>query len=414
MSKVIVIGAGAAGALAASTAARQGNEVLLLERNARIGRKIMITGKGRCNVTNACSDVKEFIDNVPVNGRFLYSALSQFMTYDTMSLFEELGVPLKVERGDRVFPVSDKSVDIVDALFSYLKKSNVKLIHDRVSEIILSDDSDVQKTVTGVLCESGKTYDCDKVILATGGMSYPATGSTGDGYAIARLCGHTVTALSPSLVPIESDDPCCKAMQGLALKNVGIKIVETKSGKPIYRDFGELLFTHFGVSGPTVLSASSHIRTITDGQYSLVIDLKPALKEEQLDYRIQRDFLANSNKDFQNSLGGLLPSKMIPIVIERTGIEPTKKVNQLTKVERHALSFILKNFSIPLSKFRPIEEAIITSGGIDVKEIDPRTMQSKLVNGLYFAGEIIDVDAYTGGFNLQIAFSTGYLAGMNV
>ncbi len=406
MSKVVVIGAGPAGVMAACTAARNGHEVTLLERNEKIGRKLMITGKGRCNVTNAESDPKKFIDNVPVNGRFLFSALAQFMTYDTMSFFEELGVPLKVERGDRVFPVSDKSVDIVDALFRYIKQSNVKLVHERASEI-LSDAS-------GVVTESGKTYKCDKVILATGGVSYPTTGSTGDGYALARALGHTVTPLSPSLVPIESSDPCCKQMQGLALKNVGIKIVENKSGKPIYKDFGELLFTHFGVSGPTVLSASSHMRTIIDGQYSLFIDLKPALDEERLDYRIQRDFLELQNKDFQNSLGGLLPSKMIPVFVERTGIEPTKKVNQLTKVERHAIVLNLKNFQIPLSRFRPIEEAIVTSGGIDVKEIDPKTMESKIVPGLYFAGEVIDLDAYTGGFNLQIAWSTGYLAGNSI
>lgn len=406
MSKVVVIGGGPAGVLAACTAAKNGHDVTLLERNEKIGRKLMITGKGRCNVTNAESDPKGFIDNVPVNGRFLFSALSQFMTYDTMSLFEELGVPLKVERGDRVFPVSDKSVDIVDALFSYLKKCHVKLVHERASEI-LSDAS-------GVVTESGKTFKCDKVILATGGMSYPTTGSTGDGYALARKLGHTVTPLSPSLVPIESSDPCCKAMQGLSLKNVGVKVVENKSGKPIYKDFGELLFTHFGVSGPTVLSASSHMRTIIDGQYSLFIDLKPALDEERLDYRIQRDFQELQNKDFQNSLGGLLPSKMIPVFVERTGIEPTKKVNQLTKNERHAIVLNLKNFQIPLSRFRPIEEAIVTSGGIDVREIDPKTMESKIVPGLYFAGEVIDLDAYTGGFNLQIAWSTGYLAGNSI
>ena len=406
MSKVVVIGGGPAGAMAAITAAKNGHEVTLLERNEKIGRKLLITGKGRCNVTNAESDPKNFIDNVPVNGRFLFSALSQFMTYDTMSFFEELGVPLKVERGDRVFPESDKSVDIVDALFGELKKRHVKIVHERATEI-LSDAS-------GVVTESGKTYQCDKVILTTGGMSYPTTGSTGDGYDLARALGHTVTPLSPSLVPIESSDPSCKAMQGLSLKNVGIKIVENKSGKPIYKDFGELLFTHFGVSGPTVLSASSHMRTIIDGQYSLFIDLKPALDEDRLDYRIQRDFLELQNKDFQNSLGGLLPSKMIPVFVERTGIETTKKVKKKKKNERHAIVLNLKNFQIPLTRFRPIEEAIVTSGGIDIREIDPKTMESKIVKNLYFAGEVIDLDAYTGGFNLQIAWSTGYLAGNSI
>ena len=406
MSKVVVIGGGPAGTLAACVASKNGHEVTLIERNTRIGRKLMITGKGRCNVTNAVTDPKEVIDQVPVNGRFLFSALSQFMTYDTMDLFEGLGVPLKVERGNRVFPVSDKSVDIVDALARYLRECQVKQLCGRVTAINTVDNS-----VSSVVTEDGTEYECDKVILATGGMSYTATGSTGDGYEFARALGHTIVDLNPSLVPIESSDSCCKAMQGLALKNVEIRVVETKSGKVIYKDFGEMLFTHFGVSGPIILSASSHIRKMIDGQYTLLIDLKPALSEEQLDFRVQRDFLEQQNKDFQNSLGGLLPGKMIPVVVEKCGIDPHKKVNQLTKQERHALVYTLKNFEIPLSKFRPINEAIITSGGVDTREINPKTMESKLVGGLFFAGEIIDVDAYTGGFNLQIAFSTGYLAG---
>ncbi len=406
MSKVVVIGGGPAGTLAACVASKNGHEVTLIERNTRIGRKLMITGKGRCNVTNAVTDPKEVIDQVPVNGRFLFGALSQFMTYDTMDLFEGLGVPLKVERGNRVFPVSDKSVDIVDALARYLRECHVKQLCGRVTAINTVDNS-----VSSVVTEDGTEYECDKVILATGGMSYTATGSTGDGYEFARALGHTIVDLNPSLVPIESSDSCCKAMQGLALKNVEIRVVETKSGKVIYKDFGEMLFTHFGVSGPIILSASSHIRKMIDGQYTLLIDLKPALSEEQLDFRVQRDFLDQQNKDFQNSLGELLPSKMIPIVVEKCGIDPQKKVNQLTKQERHALVYTLKNFEIPLTKFRPINEAIITSGGVDTREINPKTMESKLVGGLFFAGEIIDVDAYTGGFNLQIAFSTGYLAG---
>ena len=409
MSNVVVIGGGPAGVLAACVASKNGHDVTLIERNTRIGRKLMITGKGRCNVTNAVTDPKEVIDQVPVNGRFLFSALSQFMTYDTMDLFEGLGVPLKVERGNRVFPVSDKSVDIVDALAKYLKQCHVKQVCARVSSINVDDDS-----VTGITTDDGREFKCDRVILATGGMSYTATGSTGDGYNMARDLGHTIVDLNPSLVPIESSDPCCKAMQGLSLKNVEIKVAETKTGKVIYKDFGEMLFTHFGVSGPIILSASSHMRRMIDGQYTLLIDLKPALLEEQLDFRVQRDFLEQQNKDFQNSLGGLLPSKMIPVVVEKCGVDPQKKVNQLTKQERHALVYTLKNFEVPLSKFRPINEAIITSGGIDTREINPKTMESKLVNGLFFAGEIIDVDAYTGGFNLQIAFSTGYLAGQSV
>ena len=415
MIKVLVIGAGPAGIMAACTAAKNGHDVTLLERNSKIGRKLMITGKGRCNVTNALYDEKEFIDNVPINGRFLFSAMSQFMPTDTMDLFEALGVPLKIERGNRVFPESDKSVDIVDALLRYLKDCGVKLVFGaRVNEIYTERSEEGRAFVTGVVCENGRRFSCDRLVLATGGASYPATGSTGDGYDLSRTLGHNVTDLSPSLVPIESSDSTCKELQGLSLKNVAIKIVDNKSGKPIYSDFGEMLFTHFGVSGPMILSASSHMRTIIDGQYSLHIDLKPALSEEKLDYRIQRDFLEQPNKDFQNALSSLLPSKLIPIIVERSGVEPTKKVNQITKLERHALVFALKNLIIPLSKFRPIEEAIVTSGGIDIKEINPKTMESKLVSGLFFAGELIDIDAYTGGFNIQIAFSTGYLAGLNL
>lgn len=408
MSKVGVIGGGPAGCIAACTAAKNGHDVTLLERNGKIGRKLLITGKGRCNVTNACYDIKEFIEHVPVNGRFLYSSLSNFMTHDTMDFFTGLGVPLKVERGDRVFPVSDKSSDIVDALFKHLRDCGVKILFNRrVGGIDCSEGFKV-------FCEDGEEYIFDKLILATGGASYTATGSTGDGYAFAEKLGHTLMPLSPSLVPIESDDPCCKAMQGLSLKNAEIRILEAETGKTAYKEFGEMLFTHFGVSGPVILSASSHLRTVKPSQYVLSIDLKPALSKEQLDARILRDFSEQTNRDFQNSLGKLLPSKMIPVVVSRSGIPAAKKVNQITKEERAALVDLLKDFRISLSRLRPLNEAIITSGGIDTKEIDPKTMQSKLIPGLFFAGEIMDVDAYTGGFNLQIAFTTGFAAGSSV
>lgn len=413
MNKVVVIGGGPAGVLCACTAAQNGSSVTLLERNSRIGRKLMITGKGRCNVTNYCTDLKEVIDEVPVNGNFLYSALSSFMTYDTMELFESLGVPLKVERGNRVFPVSDKSVSIVDALSKYMRQCGVKLIQGKAAHLIIDGDG-IEKSVKGVELDNGEKIFCDKVVIATGGMSYSSTGSDGSGYKLAKEAGHEIITPVPSLVPIESSDGACKQMQGLSLKNVEIRVVDNKNGKAVFKDFGEMLFTHFGVSGPVILSASSHIRNIRENQYRLFIDLKPALSEEQLDFRIRRDFDSQLNKDFGNSLGGLLPSKMIPVIVERTQIPPDKKVNQLTKQERHALVYILKNFSIPLSGFRPINEAIVTSGGVCVKEINPKTMESKLTRNLYFAGEVIDVDAYTGGFNIQIAFSTGYLAGKNL
>lgn len=413
MSDIIVIGGGPAGILCACTAAKNGNSITLVEKNQRIGRKLMITGKGRCNVTNYCIDPKEFIDQVPVNGSFLFSALSSFMTYDTMELFESLGVPLKVERGNRVFPVSDKSVSIVDALAKYMKNCSVKQLQGRVVHLLIEHDG-CESKVTGVELEDGRKIRCDKVVVATGGMSYKATGSDGDGYKLAREAGHEIIKPVPSLVPIESNDETCKRLQGLSLKNIAVRVVDNKSGKTVYKDFGEMLFTHFGVSGPVILSASSHIRNIRDNQYSLFIDLKPALSEEQLDFRIRRDFGEQLNKDFSNSLGGLLPAKMIPVVVERTQIPADKKVNQLTKQERHTLVFTLKNFVIPLSAFRPINEAIITSGGVCVKEINPKTMESKLTKNLFFAGEVIDVDAYTGGFNIQIAFSTGHLAGESV
>lgn len=410
MSKnVIVIGAGAAGLVAAGTAASQGNSVILIERNDRIGRKIMITGKGRCNVTNACTMVNELIDATPVNGRFLYSAFTRFMPSDTMDFFEQLGVSLKIERGNRVFPVSDKSVDIVDALDKFIKQNKVKKIKGRVKELIIDNN-----TVVGVRLEDGKELNSECVIIATGGVSYPLTGSTGDGYELAKQIGHTVVEPKASLVPLESDDSVCKDLQGLSLKNVGVKIIETSSYKEVYSDFGEMLFTHFGVTGPVILSASSHIKDIQKGKYELLIDLKPALNFEKLDARIQRDFLKNSNKDFANSLNSLLPQKIIPIVVELSNLPPNIKTNQVTREMRHKLVSTIKEFKISIDRFRPIEEAVITSGGVKTSEINPKTMQSKLMPCVYFAGEVIDVDAYTGGYNLQIAFSTGYLAGISI
>lgn len=403
--KILVIGGGAAGYMAARTASELGAQVILLERNERIGRKVMISGKGRCNLTNYRPDISEFIRHVPGNGRFLYSALSGFGPLDTMQHFESLGVPLKVERGNRVFPVSDKAVDIVDAMDRDLRRHGIRRIHDRVRHILVKDSA-----VYGVDCVRSGEFSGDAVILATGGKSYPRTGSTGDGYPMAEELGHTITTLSPSLVPMVSPDSCCKAMQGLSLRNVGVRFIQGESGKELYSDFGDLLFTHFGVSGPVVLSASSHIRTL-DKPVTMVIDLKPALDFPKLDRRIQRDFEESINREFQNSLGRLLPRKMIPVVVKRSGIPPEKKINQITREERAALIRCIKEFSLELTGFRPISEAIVTSGGVSTAEIDPHTMESRLIHGLFFAGEVIDVDAYTGGYNLQIAFSTGYLAG---
>ena len=408
-NEVFVIGGGAAGILAACAAAENGHRVTLIEKNERIGRKVMITGKGRCNVTNAAYTVEELLDHIPVNGRFLYSAFACFMPVDTMDLFESLGVPLKVERGNRVFPVSDKAVDIVDALERYRRKSGVVLLHDTAKHILTEDGA-----VTGVETEHHGVLPTDHVILATGGLSYPRTGSTGDGYRMAKELGHTVTDLIPSLVPMTSEDPSCKEMQGLSLRNVQISVREVDTGKTVYSEFGEMLFTHFGVSGPVVLSASSHLHALQPGRYELSIDLKPALSDEQLDARLLRDFEANSNKEFRNALGDLLPRSMIPVFVRKTGVDPFKKVHQITREEREQIQSTLREFTIPLSGFRPIEEAIVTSGGVEVKEVDPKTMGSRLVKGLSFAGEILDVDAYTGGFNLQIAFSTGRLAGLSV
>ena len=404
--KVLVIGAGAAGMMAAGTAAQLGAKVTLLEKNPRVGRKVMITGKGRCNVTNHC-DVPTFIANVPVNGRFLYSAASHFPPEDVMAFFETLGVPLKTERGNRVFPVSDKAVDIVDALRAFVLDSGVTIINETAKALILENGE-----VVGVKGEK-ENYYADSVIVACGGKSYPLTGSTGDGYLFAKQAGHTIVPLKPSLVPLESSDTDCKSMQGLSLKNVSLKIIDNNSNKEIYSDFGEMLFTHFGISGPMVLSASSHIREMPPNRYRAVIDLKPALTEEQLDKRLQKEFQQNANRDVSNAFSKLLPRKIIIPVLKRWGVPFDKKCNVITREERHALCTLLKGFNIPLNGFRPIEEAIITSGGVNTAELNPKTMESKLISGLYFAGEVIDCDAYTGGFNLQIAWCTGRLAGEN-
>lgn len=409
MSRVVIIGAGAAGLMAAGTAAGAGADTVLVERNERPARKVMITGKGRCNVTNNCNVLGDLISNVPVNGRFLYGAFSRFMPQDTVEFFESRGVPLKVERGNRVFPVSDKAVDIVDALNAYAVKEGAKLINGRAVELIIENG-----VVKGVMLESGETLEADSVIVATGGVSYPQTGSTGDGYTLAEQAGHTITPVKPSLVPLECHEGFCSELQGLSLRNVSLNVTDTANGKVIYSDFGEMLFTHYGVSGPMILSASSHMRKMEKGRYKLSIDLKPALTDEQLDARVLRDFGENVNRNFINSLNSLLPKKLVPVVVKLCRIPISTKVNQITREQRAVLVKTLKSLTLTVTDFRPVEEAIITSGGVCIKEIDPKTMGSKLVKGLYFAGEVMDVDAYTGGFNLQIAFSTGKLAGLSV
>lgn len=390
--------------MAAGTAAQCGASVTLLDKNARVGRKIMITGKGRCNILNNC-DIPAFIGNVPVNGRFLYSAINHFSPRDTYDFFESLGLPLKTERGSRSYPASDKAVDVVDTLAKFIKDSGVELIQNTADALILENGE-----VLGVTC-GGKDYFADSVIICCGGKSYPLTGSTGDGYRLAEQAGHTVVKPKPSLVPLESSNPECKSMQGLSLRNVGLKIIDTNSGKTAYSDFGEMLFTHFGMSGPMILSASSHLRDISEGRYTAVIDLKPALNAEQLDKRVCKDFSENSNRDVSNAFSKLLPRKIIVPVLKRWGVPFDKKCHSVTREERKRLCELLKNFSVDISGFRPIEEAIVTSGGVATSEINPKTMESRLVHGLFFAGEVIDCDAYTGGFNLQIAWSTGRLAG---
>lgn len=406
-TSLLVIGGGAAGLMAAGTSSHMNAETIVLERNERPARKLMITGKGRCNVTNNCPSLQELISNVPRNGRFLYGAFSRFMPSDVIEFFEGRGVELKTERGNRVFPVSDNAVDIVDALVGYAKE-RARFLNGRATKLIVEDGC-----VKGVETENGDVINADKIIIATGGLSYPGTGSTGDGYELAKQAGHKITELVPSLVPLEIHEGFCTDLMGLSLRNTAIKVVDTENGKTIYTDFGEMLFTHFGVSGPMILSASAHMRNLKSGKYKIFIDLKPALTHEQLDARILRDFSENTNKNFINALNSLLPKKLVPVIVKLSGINLSTKVNQITKEQRKNLVDLLKGMSITVTGFRPVAEAIITSGGVDISQINPKTMESKLVKGLYFAGEVIDTDAYTGGFNLQIAFSTGRLAGIS-
>lgn len=408
MADLVVIGGGAAGLMAASTAAMYGKQVVLLERNDRVGKKILITGKGRCNVTNN-SDLQNLIAHVPKNGKFLYSAFSQFSAEDAISFFESLGVPLKTERGNRVFPVSDRAGDIVSCLERYCKDCGVKLLHKRAKKVLTEKNK-----IVGVKTTTEEVIPCHAVVIATGGKSYPRTGSTGDGYLIAEKLGHRITPVTASLVPIETNpQDGCKEMMGLSLRNVILTVTKTGSKQVVYSQMGEMLFTHFGISGPLVLSASSHMREMQSGKYQIEIDLKPALSPEQLDARLIRDFSEKSNKDFINLLRGLLPAKMVPVMAKRSGIPFDLKGNQITREMRERLCYLFKHFELTPERFRPVEEAIITSGGVDVSQVNPKTMESKIQSGLYFAGEILDVDAYTGGYNLQIAWSTGYLAGLN-
>lgn len=411
MNKIIVIGGGAAGMMAAIAAAEKGAEVTLLEQNEKTGKKVFITGKGRCNITNACESEK-FFENIISNGKFLYSAFYQMDNQAIIRFFEEAGCKCKEERGERIFPVSDHSSDVIAALNRQMTKRQVKVnLHSKVKEL-LTEQTEEGIQVSGVVLADGKRLTADKVIVATGGKSYEATGSTGDGYLFAEAVGHTVKEIKPALVPFTIREEWCMQMQGLALKNVSVLLQCGK--KKIYEGFGEMLFTHFGVSGPLILSASSYYVKKYIGQpVTLSIDLKPALTKEQLDKRVLRDFEENRNKQFKNSLDGLLPSKMIPVILKLSGILPEKKVNEVTKEERGMLVELLKNLTMQVTGTRDFKEAIVTQGGVHVKEVNPSTMESKLVKGLYFAGEVLDLDAVTGGFNLQIAWSTGYLAGMS-
>ena len=407
MRRIIIIGAGASGLIAGAQAAKRGLDVTIVERNSRPARKVMITGKGRCNVTNACFDINELISNVVRNPRFMYSAFSSFMPYDTMALLQDMGVETKIERGNRVFPVSDKAVDIVDALVKNAKQSGAKIVQGCVASF--NTENGVIKSVN---LENADIIEGDAFAVCTGGKSYASTGSDGIGYELAKSVGHTITPLKPSLVSLVASNGFIPDLQGLSLRNISIKLLDGE--KEIYSDFGEMLFTHYGVSGPVILSASAHMQSPREHNYKIVIDLKPALDYAALDKRIQRDFSEFANRDFINSLEKLLPNKLIPVMVKRSAIPPSLKVNQITKEQRQSLVELFKNFTVDISDFRPINEAIVTSGGVDVKEINPKTMQSKLVDNLYFAGEVIDVDAYTGGFNLQIAFSTGFLCGNNI
>lgn len=402
-NKLIVIGGGAAGMMAAIIAARKGADVEILERNPKVGRKLYITGKGRCNVTNHCP-VQGVMAATPRNGKFLYSSLSRMTPADVEKFFTDLGVKLKVERGNRVFPESDKAADIIDALFFELRRLKVPVLQTRATGLVVEEG-----VLRGVETESG-TISCRAVILATGGLSYPATGSTGDGHTMAGAAGHTIVTPKPSLVPLESPDDMCSEMQGLSLKNVTLTVKNQKK-KVVYQEQGEMLFTHFGLSGPLILSASAHMRDYDKNTFKCLIDLKPALDEQTLDARLVRELTANANKDMANLLGSLLPRMMIPVMLRRAEISPSRKAHDLTKGERRRLLELLKAFPVAISGPRPIADAIVTSGGVKVGEVDPKTMASKKVEGLYFAGELLDVDAYTGGFNLQIAWATGHAAG---
>lgn len=408
MSRVVIVGGGAAGMMAGVAAAGAGHQVQIFEKNEKLGKKIFITGKGRCNLTNAC-DTEELFGNVVHNPKFLYSSFYGFSNFDMMDFMEQNGCPVKTERGNRVFPVSDKSSDVIRALSTRLRDLDVEVnLHTEVGELVAGE------SVTGIrLKKSGQLVPADAVIVATGGLSYPTTGSTGDGYKLARTQGHTVTELSPALVPFEVKEPVVKELQGLSLRNIEARIL--KGSKVLYEEFGEMLFTHFGVSGPVLLSASSFVAAqLKKEPLVLSIDLKPALSNEQLDARILRDFDEMKNKQYKNALVHLLPAKLMPVIVERSGILPDKKVNEITREERSRIVESIKDFRLTLSGLRDYKEAIITQGGVSVREINPSTMESKLVKGLYFAGEVLDLDAVTGGFNLQIAWSTGYLAGISI
>lgn len=443
--KVIVIGGGPAGMMSAISSAENGNEVILLEKMQSLGRKLLITGKGRCNITSSL-DMQEFIKNTPGNGMFLYSCYQNYTNQDIIQFLKEQGLEVKEERGNRIFPITDKSQDVLKCFTKKLKELNVKLNYDskveeiivtnkeneeketilynkenKAEKVIVNNEAERLKQIVGVKV-NGQVIKADKVILATGGKSYPLTGSTGDGYEMAKKLGHTITQIKPSLVPLEIyDKKSCKNLQGLSLKNTEIMLIDKEKNKVIYEDFGEMLFTHFGISGPTILSSSAHLvryknieEKLKSHKIIIKIDLKPALSEEKLNERILRDFEQYKNKQFKNSLDKLLPQKLIPTIIDKSMINPEKKVNEITKEERRNLVHLFKNLEFDIQSFRPIDEAIITSGGISIKEINPKTMESKLVKGLFFAGEIIDVDSYTGGFNLQIAYSTGYTAGTSI
>ena len=411
MSKVLIIGGGAAGMMAAAFAAKNGNRVEVFDKNEKLGKKLFITGKGRCNITNA-ADLEDFFPAVTSNPKFLYSAFYSFTNEQVISFFEELGVKTKVERGGRVFPVSDHSSDVIQALKSEMERLGVKInLNAEVKELI-TEKSSTGETVNGIRLVSGKKISGDAVIVATGGISYPSTGSTGDGYRFARRCGHKVSELSPSLVPMEVKEWYAGELMGLSLRNTEIRITDGK--KKLYQEFGEMLFTHYGVTGPVILSASSVVgKKLKDTELTLHIDLKPALTEEQLDKRVLREFETNHNRQFKNAVDSLFPSKLRPVIVELSGIPEEKKVHEITKEERLRFVRLIKDFTMTLTGLRGYNEAIITKGGVSVKEIDPGTMESKLVKGLYFAGEVLDLDAVTGGYNLQIAWSTGYLAGMN-